>query len=307
MVSMKQLRYFTEIVECRSFSLAAARLHIAQSALSRQIKALEASVQTELLQRLPRHVEPTPAGKAFYAGAKKMLFLLNDTLAHARGVGRHDGGVIRLAHTSSVPLAGGLLHKVQAVLAANAGLSLDITQRPSEQHADEIEAGRCDLGLVRLPVQVRHPHVRMHTLYEEALMLAVSQRHPLARRPSVPVAALRHERFVSLPHSERGGLSFHVASLCMRHGFFPAAAQAISRKTTLLNLVDAGLGIALLPQGMRAIAPPTVRFIALQGSGHGTTVAMLCRTDAPALVEHFAAQLKAQYPPAPPSPATAPA
>lgn len=160
---------------------------------------------------------------------------------------------------------------------------------------------------MRLPVQVRHPHVRMHTLYEEALMLAVSQRHPLARRPSVPVAALRHERFVSLPHSERGGLSFHVASLCMRHGFFPTAAQAISRKTTLLNLVDAGLGIALLPQGMRAIAPPTVRFIPLQGSGHGTTVAMLCRADAPALVEHFAARLKAQYPPAPPSPATAPA
>jgi len=64
--SLKQLRYFVEIVDAGNFSLAAERLFIAQSALSRQIRDMEAALQVELLVRKPRHVEPTAAGQAFY-------------------------------------------------------------------------------------------------------------------------------------------------------------------------------------------------------------------------------------------------
>ena len=294
MVTMRQLRYFVEIVECRSFSLAAERLHVAQSALSRQIKALEAFVEAELLWRLPRHVDVTPAGRAFYDGAKKMLFQVNDTLIKARNVDRDEAGVIRIAHSSSIPLAGALLGKIDAVLAMNTRISLDITQLPSEQQGTWIEEGHSDLGFVRLPVRAGHSRVVIEPLYEEELELVVGRDHPLARKRAVPVSALKQERFVSLPHSERGGLSFRVASLCMQHGFFPNAARAISRKTTLLNLVDAGFGVALVPHSMRAIAPPTVRFIPLTGGDHGTTVAMLYGKGSP-LVESFVALLKRQY------------
>lgn len=295
MVTMKQLRYFVEIVECRSFSQAAERLHVAQSALSRQIKELEALVQAELLQRLPRHVEVTPAGKTFYDGAKRMLFLMNDTLVKSRHVERDEAGLIRIVHSSSIPLTGALLENLQAVLAAHTQVSLDITQGPSEHHAAEIAEGRCDLGFARLPVQALHPQVVLEPLYEEALELAVAANHPLAQHEAVSVTSLREERFVSLPHGERGGLGFRVANLCMQHGFFPAAARAVSRKTTLLNLVEAGFGVALVPRSMRAIAPHSVRFIPLTGQDHGTTVALLYRKGSSALVDSFAALLKRQY------------
>ncbi|MDR6413282.1 UNVERIFIED_ORG: DNA-binding transcriptional LysR family regulator, partial [Burkholderia sp. 1595] len=76
MVSMRQLRYFVEIVEAGSYSLAAERLFVAQSALSRQVKELEASAQVQLLTRGARRFELTQAGKTFYDGAKRLLFNL---------------------------------------------------------------------------------------------------------------------------------------------------------------------------------------------------------------------------------------
>jgi DNA-binding transcriptional LysR family regulator len=291
MVSMRQLRYFVEIVEAGSYSHAAERLFVAQSALSRQIKELEASIQAQLLTRGARRTELTPAGRAFYDGAKRLLFNLNETLVQTRHADRGEQGVIRVLHSSSVPLAGALMVAIDRFLADNAGVSLEISQMSSEHQGAGIEEGRSDIGFVRLPIHVKFPGLHVHELFSEPLMLAVPAAHGLAGRTEVDVGALRDEPFVSLPHRERGGLSYRVAELCMRNGFFPRAARATSRKTTQLSLVDAGLGVALVPASMRAIAPSGVRFVALGGDDTATTVAVLYRRDAGGAVERFAAAL----------------
>ncbi|MCC8397343.1 LysR family transcriptional regulator [Paraburkholderia sp. MMS20-SJTR3] len=288
---MRQLRYFVEIVEAGSFSLAAERLFVAQSALSRQVKELEASVQVQLLTRGARRFELTPAGKTFYDGAKRLLFNLNETLVQTRHANRDEQGVIRLLHSSSVPLVNPLMQRIQTYLANNNGASLEISQMSSEHQGEDLEEGRSDIGLVRLPVHIRFPGVQVEELYTEQLMLAVPLLHPLSERTEIAVVELREELFVSLPHAERGGLSYRVADLCMRNGFFPRAARATSRKTTLLNLVEAGLGIALVPASMRAVAPAGVRFVALSGMDSLTAVALLYRRGASQLVKGFAAAL----------------
>lgn len=102
---------------------------------------------------------------------------------------------------------------------------------------------------------------------------------------------MRDERFISIPHRERGGLSYLAASLCMDAGFFPQAAQVLSRKTTQLQLIQAGFGVALLPQCMRDIAPASISFVTLEG-GRESTVALACRRDAEQLVRQFVAAMK---------------
>lgn len=74
------------------------------------------------------------------------------------------------------------------------------------------------------------------------------------------MAQLKDEAFISVPHPQRGGLSYLSAELCMRAGFFPKAARVMSRKTTQLQLIQAGFGIALLPKSMQDIAPAAVHF-----------------------------------------------
>jgi DNA-binding transcriptional LysR family regulator len=295
MVSMRQLRYFVEIVEAGSYSLAAERLFVAQSALSRQVKELEASAQVQLLTRGAHRFELTPAGKTFYDGAKRILFNLNETLVQTRHTERSEQGVIRLLHSSSVPLAKPLIQRIQAYLDKHQGVSLEVSQMSSEHQGEDIEEGRSDIGLVRLPVHIKFPGVRVEELYTESLMLAVPVAHPLGQRTEVSVAELREEPFVSLPHGERGGLSYRVAELCMRNGFFPRAARATSRKTTLLSLIDAGLGVALVPDSMRSIAPTGVCFIRLAAGENATTAAaLLYRRGASPLVDGFAAALRGE-------------
>ncbi|MBS9762330.1 LysR substrate-binding domain-containing protein [Pseudomonas mosselii] len=282
MTSIRQLRYFVEIAEAGSFSAAAERLYIAQSALSRQIKELELHLGSALFERTARQPRLTAAGLAFLDRARHLLADLDKAERLAREVGQGLRGSLRLNHSSTVPLTGQLLQRLGTYLADNPGVSLEIAQQSSEAQLQDIAEGRLEIGLLRLPVLRQHEGVELHALFDEPLLLAVAASHPLATAGSVRLGQLREERFISIPHRQRGGLSYLSASLCMNEGFFPQAAQVVSRKTTQLQLIQAGFGVALLPLSMREIAPPSVTFVPLAEACQ-STVALACRRDAGAL------------------------
>lgn len=288
MISTRQLRYFVEIADSGSFSAAAERLFVAQSALSRQIKELENLLQTPLFERTARQPRLTAAGEAFYPRARNLLGELLKASEMATQIGNGQRGTLRLSHSSTVPLVGRLLSGISAWLQRCPGVSMDINQLSSEAQLEEIAEGRLEVGLLRLPVLRQREGVRVVPLYREQLLLAVPPEHPLAQADEpVEVARLEHESFISIPHPQRGGLSYLSAELCMRAGFFPRAARVMSRKTTQLQLIQAGFGIALLPQSMGEIAPAGVRFLSLAGADCHSTVALACQLSAGPLVEQF--------------------
>ncbi|WP_238067322.1 LysR family transcriptional regulator [Pseudomonas shirazica] len=292
MTSIRQLRYFVEIAECGSFSAAAERLYIAQSALSRQIKELEQHLGTPLFERTARLPRLTLAGQAFLERARRLLADLAQAERVTRDIGEGLQGSLRLNHSSTVPLTGPLLARLGGYLRDNPGVSLEIAQQSSEAQLEDIAAGRLDIGLLRLPVLRQHEGVVLHELFSEPLLLAVAAGHPLASAPQVKLEQLREERFISIPHRDRGGLSYLSASMCMEAGFFPRAAQVLSRKTTQLQLIQAGFGVALLPACMREIAPASVSFVVLEG-GCESSVAMACRRDAGSMVRQFVTAMQA--------------
>ncbi|WP_458068125.1 LysR family substrate-binding domain-containing protein, partial [Pseudomonas aeruginosa] len=206
----------------------------------------------------------------------------------AREVGEGGHGLLRLGHSSSVPLVGGLQAALRGYLAAQSGVRLELTQQSSEQQLADLAEGRLDLGLLRLPVLRQHPRLHLRALYREPLLLALAADHPLARREApVALAALAGETFVSIPHLQRGGLSYRAAELCLGAGFYPRPARALSRKTSQLQLIEAGFGVALVPASMRAIAPPAVRFLPLAEAEAYSEVALAWRRDDSPLVEGF--------------------
>ncbi|MNO66490.1 HTH-type transcriptional regulator CatM [compost metagenome] len=292
MTSIRQLRYFVEIAECGGFSAASERLFIAQSALSRQISELEQHLGTPLFERTARLPRLTLAGQALLERARRLLADLAQAERVTRDIGEGLQGSLRLNHSSTVPLTGLLLDRLGGYLRDNPGVSLEIAQQSSEAQLEDIAAGRLDIGLLRLPVLRQHEGVVLHELFSETLLLAVAAEHPLAGAAQVELAQLREERFISIPHRDRGGLSYLSASLCMEAGFFPRAAQVLSRKTTQLQLIQGGFGVALLPECMREIAPVSVSFVPLQNACV-STVALACRRDAGPMVRQFLAALRA--------------
>lgn len=292
MISTRQLRYFVEIASSGSFSAAAERLYIAQSALSRQIKELEQQLDTPLFERTARQPRLTAAGAAFLPRARTLLQELEKAGDLARAIGQGQTGSLRLSHSSTVPLTGTLLQRLSTWLHDNTGVSMEIAQLSSEGQLQELADGRLDIGLLRLPVLRQHEGLCVEALFEEPLLLAVADSHALATWDSVHLADLREEAFISIPHRQRGGLSYLSAELCMAAGYFPRPARVVSRKTTQLQLIQAGFGVALLPRCMQDIAPASLRFIALADPGCVSTVAVAWRRDAGPLVRQFLEHLR---------------
>nr|WP_314568752.1 LysR family transcriptional regulator [uncultured Pseudomonas sp.] len=293
MISTRQLRYFVEIADSGSFSAAAARLFVAQSALSRQIKELETHLQTPLFERTARQPRLTAAGEAFYPRARNLLSELFKASEMATQVGNGELGTLRLSHSSTVPMSGSLLQGISTWVERCPGVSMDIVKLSSEAQLEEIADGRLEVGLLRLPVLRQREGVRVVPLYSEQLLLAVPPNHGLARSNApIELKQLKDEAFISIPHPQRGGLSYLSAELCMRAGFFPKAARVMSRKTTQLQLIQAGFGIALLPKSMQDIAPVNVHFLPLADPGCLSTVALACAQAPSALVEQFCQTLR---------------
>ena len=155
MTSIRQLRYFVEIAQSGSFSAAAERLYIAQSALSRQIKELEHQLGTPLFERTARQPRLTSAGLAFRSRAAPAG---RSGPSRAPGPGDRPGPARQSAPQSLQhrPLTGRLLASLGSYLNNNPGVSTEIAQQSSEAQLEDIAEGRLELGLLRLPVLRQH-------------------------------------------------------------------------------------------------------------------------------------------------------
>jgi DNA-binding transcriptional LysR family regulator len=255
MLSLKQIRYFLAVAESGSFSVAASGLFVAQPALSRQIAQMETALGFSLFVREARGVRLTPAGALFRERVSAVEEGLGQAAEDARRLDRGESGVLRVLHSSSVPIAGPLLHALQVFCRDAPGARVDLDRVSSEVQLAEIAAGRADFGLARMPVLQRRAGVQIIPLADEALWVALPDDHPLAGHETLALADLASEPFVSAVHRERGGLARRVTDLCLSRGFVPRMSAVISRKTSMLALVWAGFGIAVIPAGMRGMVP----------------------------------------------------
>lgn len=295
MPSLKQIRYFMAVAEAGSFTVAATRLFVAQPALSRQIAQLEAELDCALFVRAARGVHLTPAGQLFLERVAEVSGLLDSAAEDARRRARGESGTLRLLHSSSVPVAGPLLAALEALTRDTPGLRVDLDRISSEAQVEEVASGRADLGLARLPVLRRAAGLEVLPLPPERLCLAVPQGHALAASASVRLDELKHAAFVSAVHRERGGLARRVTDLCLARGFVPATAAVVSRKTSMLTLVAAGFGVAVIPACMRDVAPAGVKLIPLADPDATTEAALFLPPEPSPLTLRFAACFRAAW------------
>lgn len=288
MPSLKQIRYFLAVADQGGFTQAAAALFVAQPALSRLVAQLEGELGFPLLERLPRGVRLTPAGAVYRERIRPIQDMLALAAEEGGQLARGEGGVLRLLHSSSTP-ATSLLPAMERFLAASPQARIELDRMASESQLGEVGEGKADMGLIRLPVLGQDPRVKLVELPRERLWCALPTGHRFAGQKDLPLADLAQEPFVSAVHRERGGLARRVTDLCLSQGFVPKLAKVISRKTSMLNLVAAGYGVAIVPEAMKTLAPPGVAYVPLRdGEGHTTSALVLPQSPTP-LAQKFAA------------------
>ncbi|MFK5633909.1 MULTISPECIES: LysR substrate-binding domain-containing protein [unclassified Ornithinimicrobium] len=284
-MELRHLRYFDAVARTLHFGRAAEQLHIAQPALSRAVRQLEREVGVTLLHRTTRTVELTDAGRAYVEEVRDVLRRLDHATRAARRAEAGVTGTLRLGVTGTA--AYGYLPRVAQVLTtALPQVHLQVhTEMLTPDQERALVGDRLDLGILRPPLSeggLEHVVVR-----REPLVLALPAGHPLAASSEtddvVPLAALHGEPFVTYAHTSGSVVREAVRSACREAGFEPDAAHEVGETSTLLALVAAALGVALVPESARTLTLPGVSFRATDSAVH-VQLAVAWRRDDPSPV-----------------------
>lgn len=309
-MDLRQMRYFVAVAEERHFGRAAERLHMAQPPLSQQIKQLEASLDTQLLERTTRRVDLTDAGRLMLERARQILADVESLERDVREVGAGAAGVLRVGFVGSatyrvVPAV------VQLARREMPGVRLHVM---GEMLTPDIEQAllenRLDVAVLRPPVL--SAEVALDPLEGDSLVVALPPGHPLAAGEGpVALAELAGEDVVGYPPAS--AVATVSAEACRRAGFRPRVVQQATETSTLLAFVAAGMGVALVPDGARRAisASPVVYRDLVDGPEVGLAVAWKRGTRSllipgfRSLAHHAVAQVR-QAASASPSPSTEP-
>jgi DNA-binding transcriptional LysR family regulator len=261
-MELRHLRSFAVLAEERHFGRAAARLHIAQPALSQQVKQLERELGVPLFTRTTRRVELTEAGARFADHARTVLGdvdrAADDMALLASGrAGRVSIGFIGTATYDVLPR---VAREVRRELP-----DVDLVLRGellSPQLVTGLADRTFDVALLR-PDPLGHSDLSIRPLRSERLVAVLPASHPLARRRRIPVSALAGEAFVMHPSGHRSSMHEQVLAACAAAGFTPAPVVEVGETATLVVFVAAGLGVALVPEPVRSLGLDGVAYVAL--------------------------------------------
>jgi LysR family hydrogen peroxide-inducible transcriptional activator len=250
-MELHQLRYLDAVARTRSFTRAAEECHVTQPTLSHQIAKLEREMGGALLSRGRGGAQLTALGERMRGHARAILGSVELARAEASSIGQRVGGRVRLGVIPTV--APYLLPRLMMrCRRQHPEVIFEISESPTQALLAGLGRGELDAIVISPPVDSTQP-LQLRPLFEDEFLLALPRDHRLAARRRVKLADLRGEAMILLgdAHCLRG----QALALCRRAGYAPRIAIQSAQLDTVLGLVEAGLGLSLVP----ASARPTLR------------------------------------------------
>ena len=250
-MDLRQLRYLVALAEERNFTRAAAREHIAQPALSQQIRRLEGELGLPLVERTTRRVTITHAGRLLVARARRILAEVEAAEAELLGVRGLEAGHVTVGtmHTMGpvdVSLVLAIFH------GRHPAIELTVREASSEELAEMLRNDELDLAFLSVTERVESHELGLHQLVSEELVVLLPVGHRLAGRRRLRLAELRDEEFIS--YREGARLRELLVSAGRAAGFEPQIKLESNESERIRRLVARGMGVAILPRS-DAVAP----------------------------------------------------
>ncbi|MFT3720597.1 LysR substrate-binding domain-containing protein [Pseudorhodoferax sp.] len=239
---LTDLRLFVHVHAAGTITGGAAASHMTLASASERIRAMEDSLGAPLLTRLPRGVQPTPAGRSLLQHARAVLQQIERLQAELADYGAGLQGQVRLLCNTSA-LAEHLPPVLSGFLAAHAGLSVDLEERPSEQIADALRADLCDLGIASDAADLAG--LQTHALWPDPLVLVVPRGHAWAGRAAIGLDEVAGAALVGL--AEPSAFQAHLAQQARRLGRQLAYRARLRSFESVCRLVGQGIGVAIVP------------------------------------------------------------
>jgi len=243
-MELRHLRYFVAVAEALNFSKAAAKLRVAQPALSRQVRALEDEIGVDLFKRSPRGVTLTAEGKLFLEEARKLMTNAEESVNKVRALARGEFGELHIGYAPSPTME--ILPPALAAFQKNTpGVKLVLHDLSSGEIAVALREGTLDLGIMIRPTEENAVGLEFEPLKSYPFCALVPARHPLARLRQVPLERLADEPLVSLRKTEYSEYHRLLLSIFSTLGCKPRIVAECDSGSSLITEVQSGRGIAL--------------------------------------------------------------
>ncbi len=245
-MELRHLRYFVAVAEYGSFSAAARRLHIAQSAISEQLSNLEQEIGVPLFLRASRKAAMTPAGELFLVEARNVLATAQNAVevaqrAHLGKIGALRIGFFAGATGVSFPKL------IRQFRKKHPEVQLSLVEMTSGQQWQALAKGQIDVGFTRRIEPEFRAELRSEAIQQDPIVAVLPKDHPAAATGTVDLRDLANEPFVLSSRDTSPALFDKVIELCSEAGFSPRIASISTVWSSVAMMVQAGEGVALLP------------------------------------------------------------
>jgi DNA-binding transcriptional LysR family regulator len=288
-MELRHLRYFIAVAEEGHITRAAERLGMQQPPLSQQIRGLERELGVQLFRRKPRGVEMTDAGRALLEDARAILAHIDHALATTRRTARGEQGRIAVGFTSSAPFHPFVPRVIRAFRETFPLIDLTLEEGGTTELIEDLRHERLDAAFIRTPI-ADPMGITVNPLLEEAMLVALPSAHPLvAGDAALTLRALAAETFIVYRRRSGPGLYDAIFAACHAAGFSPLIGQEAPRIVSTLNLVAAGLGIAIVPASLQRMQMDGVFYRRLEGAAQPRAPLLLAtrRGDTGAVIRRF--------------------
>ncbi len=248
-MELRHLRYFCAVAENQGFSSTARALHVSQSAISEQISDLEHEIGIALLVRGRQKTKLTAPGEIFLAEAKKVLAAADEAVETARRSARGEIGTLTIGFFN-----GGTGSEVPAVIrrfrSRHPGVRVSVVEMVPGEQSKALLNGTIDVGFTRPLEPPFDQALQSELMYLDPLAVVMPKDHPLAA-DSIDLRKLAKERFVLVARESSEELYGKIMTLCTEAGFAPRVVSTATVWSSVVLLVQAGEGIAILPRNLQ--------------------------------------------------------
>jgi DNA-binding transcriptional LysR family regulator len=257
-MELRHLRYFVDVAEEQNVTKAAARLHVSQPPLSRQIRDLEDELGVRLFTRSAKSVRLTDAGRVFLNEARALLQKADDTIQTVRAVAGGHRGQLNIGYAPSLTVEI-LPQALRRFALARPGIRVSLHDMSTDEMLSGLRGGDLDLALL-----VKQPKSVMNGLTFEELKrypqcVAVESTHPLARKRQVTLKMVASERIIAYSRDGYPEYIKGLEALFAGAGEKMRVAEELDSSTGLIAAVEAGRGVAIVPQCLACLAGPRLK------------------------------------------------
>ncbi len=281
-MELRHLRYFVAVAEAENVTRAAAKLRVAQPAVSRQIRDLEDELGLALLERSPKSVRLTDAGRIFLEEARAVLQRVDDAVKAVQAVAGGTRGALNVGYAPSltVQILPRALRRFQAEWP---GVRVSLHDLSTEEMLAGLRENRLDLALMVQPTTGQLRGLRFRELARYALCAAVAPGHRFARGRSLALAKAISEPLIGYSRADYPEYHVAIAEIFQSLGRMPAILEEHDSVSSLIAAVEAGRGLALVPSAMECMVGPRLKILPLVPAVPPIVVGAVCRKESDSL------------------------